>query len=182
MNSNVDNIIENILKAEGGYTNDPADAGGETNFGITVMTAKSNGYFGKMKDLPRETAKQIYLNQYWLAPKFDQVAMLSPVIAEELCDTGVNCGVPFAQKILQQALNLLNRQGTDYKDITEDGAIGSGTLAALASYLVKRGKDGETVMVRVLNIMQGARYIDITKARPTNETFFYGWILNRIRN
>lgn len=177
----IDEIIEGILRAEGGYSHDPADSGGETNFGITATTAKENGYYGSMKDLPKATAKQIYLNQYWLVPHFDRVATLSPATAEELCDTGVNCGVGFAKLILQQALNLLNRQEVDYKDIKEDGSIGPGTLAALASYLVKRGKEGEVVLVRMLNIMQGARYIEITKTYPKNEAFIYGWILNRVK-
>ncbi len=177
----IDAVIEGILAAEGGYANDPADLGGETMYGITINTAKANGYFGAMKDLPRSLAKQIYLNQYWLAPKFDQVAVLSPGVAEELCDTGVNCGVSFAQGILQSALNLLNRQESDYKDSAEDKSIGKGTLAALAAFLLKRGKEGELVLIRVLNIMQGARYIEITKTRPANETFFYGWVLNRVK-
>jgi lysozyme family protein len=177
----IDTIIDNILKAEGGYVNDPADSGGETNYGITVNTAKANGYYGPMKDLPKATARQIYLNQYWLEPHFDRVATLAPSVAEELCDTGVNCGVNFAQVILQSALNLLNRQEADYKDIKEDGNIGPGTLAALAAYLLKRGKEGEVVLVRLLNIMQGARYIEITKAYQKNETFIYGWIQNRIK-
>lgn len=174
-------IINGILKAEGGYVFDKDDAGGETNYGITAVVARANGYFGPMKDLPLSTAKQIYFNRYWFEPKFDKVETFSPKVAEELMDTGVNCGTNFAQKILQQALNLLNRGGKDYQDIAEDGAIGKGTLGGLASYLGKRGKEGEIVLVRTLNIMQGARYIDITKSRPQNETFFYGWVLNRIK-
>ncbi len=174
-------IIDGIIKAEGGYSNDPSDLGGETMYGITINTAKANGYYGAMKDLPLALARQIYLNQYWLTPKFDQVERLSASVAEELCDTSVNCGVAFAQGILQSALNLLNRQEADYKDIPEDKSIGPGTLSALAAYLLRRGKDGEVVLVRVLNIMQGARYIEITKTRPANETFFFGWILNRVK-
>ena len=30
-----DDIIEVVLKHEGGYVNDPNDLGGETNYGIT---------------------------------------------------------------------------------------------------------------------------------------------------
>ncbi len=177
----IDKVIEGILLAEGGYSNDANDAGGETMYGITIAVARANGYRGEIKDLPKDFAKQIYLNQYWLAPKFDKVALLSPATADELCDTGVNCGTHFAQGILQQALNLLNRQQADYKDIKEDSSIGSGTLAALAAFMTKRGKEGETVLVRTLNILQGGRYIEITKTRPANETFFYGWVLNRVK-
>ncbi len=176
----IEKVIDGILKAEGGYSNDKDDLGGETNFGITAVTARAAGYHGNMREMPVEVARQIYLNRYWLEPHFDQIAVLSPAIAEELCDTGVNCGVPFAKPLIQDALNLLNRQEADYKDLKVDGAIGKATLSALAAFLGKRGKDGEEVLVKVLNIMQGARYIEITRVRPANETFFYGWISNRV--
>lgn len=177
----VDDIIEGILKAEGGYTNDVNDAGGETNFGITATVAKANGYYGAMKDLPRATAKQIYLNKYWFEPKFDKVAVLSPAVAAELCDTGVNCGVSFAEGILQSSLNLLNRQQADYKDIPEDKQIGPSTLSALGSYMLRRGKDGETVLLRMLNVMQGSRYIELAKTKPNQEEFLFGWFMNRVK-
>lgn len=176
----IEQIITNIIKAEGGYVNDPADLGGETNFGITAVVARASGYHGSMKAMPESIARQIYLNQYWLEPKFDRIANLSPAVAEELCDTGVNCGVNFAKPLVQDALNLLNREGKDYADLKVDGNIGPATLAALAAFLAKRGKDGEAVLLKVLNIMQGARYIEITRTRPTNEAFFFGWIANRI--
>lgn len=177
----IDTIIDGIIAAEGGYVNDPNDAGGETKYGITATVAKANGYYGNMKDLPLEIARQIYKNKYWLEPKFDRVAILSPAVAEELCDTGVNCGISFAGGILQSALNLLNRQEADYKDIAEDKAIGPGSLNALATYLVKRGKDGELVLLRMLNVMQGSRYIELTKTKPSQEQFLFGWFLNRVK-
>ncbi|WP_394871991.1 putative peptidoglycan-binding domain-containing protein [Acinetobacter pittii] len=51
---------------------------------------------------------------------------------------------------------------------------------ALKTYLAKRGKEGEKVLVRVLNIMQGQRYIEICERNPKQEQFFYGWIANRV--
>ncbi|MCW1478679.1 putative peptidoglycan-binding domain-containing protein, partial [Acinetobacter baumannii] len=54
------------------------------------------------------------------------------------------------------------------------------TLRALKTYLAKRGKEGEKVLVRVLNIMQGQRYIEICERNPSQEQFFYGWIANRV--
>ena len=176
----IEAIVDDIIKAEGGYSNDSSDLGGETMYGITAVVARANGYHGKMRELPLSVARQIYKNKYWFEPKFDQLEILSPAVAAELCDTGVNCGVNFAKPLIQEALNLLNRDQKDYVDIKVDGAIGKNTLGALASFLGKRGKEGEAVLVKTLNIMQGARYIEITKTRPANENFFYGWIKNRV--
>ncbi len=176
----VKEIIDGIIAREGNYVNDANDLGGATKYGITEKVARANGYTGDMKDLPRDFAYAVYLKDYWTAPGFDQVAKLSPAVAEEMCDTGVNCGVATAKPMLQRALNLLNQQGKDFSDVDVDGAIGPGTLHALALYLAKRGGLGEQVLVKVLNILQGARYIDITEKREPNEEFFFGWISNRI--
>lgn len=177
----VDKYIDDLIKREGGYVNNPNDRGGATNYGITEAVARVNGWKGPMRDLPLDLAKQIYKQQYWINPRFDQVNTLSPLIAEELLDTGVNCGVAFAKPLLQRALNLLNNQGkAGFSDLEVDGVYGSETLGALKTYLSKRGKDGEKVMLKVLNIMQGQRYIEICERNPTQEQFFYGWISNRI--
>ncbi|EPW3446581.1 glycosyl hydrolase 108 family protein [Acinetobacter baumannii] len=177
----VDKYIDDLIKREGGYVNNPNDRGGATNYGITEAVARVNGWKGPMRDLPLDLAKQIYKQQYWINPRFDQVNTLSPLIAEELLDTGVNCGVAFAKPLLQRALNLLNNQGKGgWPDLAVDGIYGSATLGALKIFLTKRGKDGEKVMLKVLNIMQGQRYIEICERNPTQEQFFYGWINNRI--
>ncbi|MGX2528891.1 glycoside hydrolase family 108 protein [Acinetobacter baumannii] len=178
---NIEQYLVDLIKREGGYVNNPNDRGGATNYGITEAVAHANGYKGNMKDLPLETAKDIYRNQYWIAPRFDQVNSISPAVAEELLDTGVNCGTGFAKPLLQRALNLLNNQGkAGWPDLTVDGVYGPATLNGLKTYLAKRGKEGEKVLVRVLNIMQGQRYIEICERNPTQEQFFYGWINNRI--
>ena len=48
-----DQIIDEIIRKEGGYVNDPADSGGETNWGITVSRARQSGYNGDMRTMPR---------------------------------------------------------------------------------------------------------------------------------
>ncbi|MGQ1157776.1 glycoside hydrolase family 108 protein [Acinetobacter baumannii] len=177
----VDNYIDDLIKREGGYVNNPNDRGGATNYGITEAVARVNGWKGPMRDLPLDLAKQIYKQQYWINPRFDQVNTLSSLIAEELLDTGVNCGTGFAKPLLQRALNLLNNQGKGgWPDLTVDGIYGPATINALKTYLAKRGKEGEKVLLRVLNIMQGQRYIEICERNPTQEQFFYGWIANRV--
>jgi len=178
---NIEQYLEELIKREGGYVNNPADRGGATKYGITEAVARTNGFKGNMKDLPLDEAKAIYKKQYWTAPRFDQVNSISSAVAEELLDTGVNCGTGFAKPLLQRALNLLNNQGkAGFPDLVIDGVYGSTTLGALKTYLAKRGKDGEKVLVRVLNIMQGQRYIEICERNKSQEQFFYGWIANRV--
>jgi lysozyme family protein len=76
---------------------------------------------------------------------------------------------------------LLNNQGkAGFPDLVVDGVYGSTILAALKTYLAERSKGREKVLVRVLNIMQGQRYIEIGERNPMQEQFFYGWIANRI--
>jgi lysozyme family protein len=178
---NIDQYLDAIINREGGYVNHPSDHGLATKFGITEVVARSQGYQGDMRDLPLAVAKSIYKKQYWFEPQFDQINEISPAIAEELFDTGVNCGVNFAKPLLQRALNLLNKQGKDgWPNLTLDGQYGPLTFQALTTYLNKRHKDGEKVLLRVLNIMQGQHYIEITEKNPNYEDFFYGWILNRV--
>lgn len=176
----IEQIIDGIVDREGGYTNDSRDAGGETNFGITVRVARANGYTGKMIDLTRDKAEAIYRSEYVIRPGFAAIIPLSEKIAEELVDTGVNMGTGKASEFLQKALNALNNQGKDYPDIVEDGDVGPGTVRALKAYLAKRGKDGELVMLRILNGLQVARYVEIARMRSANEAFVFGWIRTRI--
>ncbi|EMR5820703.1 glycoside hydrolase family 108 protein [Acinetobacter baumannii] len=178
---NIEQYLDELIKREGGYVNNPADRGGATKYGITEAVARANGFKGNMRDLPLDVAKAIYRKNYWTAPRFDQVNAVSSAVAEELLDTGVNCGIGFAKPLLQRALNLLNNQGkAGYADLEVDGVYGSATLGALKTYLSKRGKEGEKVLVRVLNIMQGQRYIEICERNKSQEQFFYGWIANRV--
>lgn len=178
---NIETFLTELIKREGGYVNIPADRGGATKYGITESVARANGYKGNMKDLLESLAREIYRKQYWTQPRFDQVNLISPLVAEELLDTGVNCGVGFAKPTLQRALNLLNNQGKGgWSDLVVDGVYGPATLNALKIFLAKRGKDGEKTLLKVLNILQGNRYIEITERNPSQEQFFYGWISQRV--
>lgn len=178
---NIEQFLIELIKREGGYVNNPADRGGATRYGITEAVARQNGYNGQMKNFPDYLAREIYRKQYWISPRFNQVNEISPLIAEELLDTGVNCGTGFAKPTLQRALNLLNNQGKGgWPDLAVDGVYGPVTLAALKTLLVKRGKEGEKTLLKVLNILQGNRYIEICERNPSQEQFFFGWIANRV--
>lgn len=175
----IDEMINEIIRVEGGYVNDPADLGGETKYGITKAAARRYGYRGPMRDLPRDTAFQIYLDDYYLGPRFDWVAERSTAIAAEMTDTGVNMGQTWAVRFLQTALNAFNDRGAHYGDIVVDGYIGNRTMTALDAFIARRGTLGRRVLLSTIDSLQAARYIELSQARPANERFVFGWIANR---
>lgn len=181
MSDAFDEAVSELIGIEGDYSDDPADSGGKTRFGITEAVARRHGYTGPMRTLPAVTARAIYRADYWDAQNLDTVAMLSRRAAWELFDTGVNMGISQAGEFLQMSLNAFNRQATDYPDIEVDGEIGRQTLAALGAFLHRRGRDGETVLLRALNALQGAAYIELAEWRKKDERFVFGWFLQRVK-
>lgn len=109
-----DVAFANLLGNEGGYVNNPADPGGETNWGITKRVAERWGYKGDMKSLPQATAAGIAKACYWDPYQCDQLPV---AIAFQVMDAAYNGGHP--AQWLQQSLG-----------VTADGSIGAQTIAA----------------------------------------------------
>lgn len=173
----IDQMISDLIKVEGGYSDHPADKGGPTMYGVTQAVARANGWQGQMRDMTIAIAQNIYRKKYFSEPGFDSIYLLSPMIAEEMFDTGVNMGTSIPGPWLQRLLNVFN----DAKqDLVVDGKIGPATITALRLFLNKRGSDGETVMVRGLNCLQGTRYLELAEKREQNRAFIYGWLKNRV--
>lgn len=85
-------LIAFVLKHEGGYSNDPRDAGGETKFGIS-----KRAYPGlDIKNLTEDEAKEIYKRDYW--DKAGCNALKWP-LCFVVFDTAVNCGVGRATEL-----------------------------------------------------------------------------------
>ncbi|MES2987658.1 MAG: glycosyl hydrolase 108 family protein [Pseudomonadota bacterium] len=167
--------ISALIGREGGYSNHPADKGGPTRWGITEQVARAYGYKGDMQALPRDMAIEIYRQRYWLLPKLDKVADRYPLVARELFDIAVNMGQGVAVTFLQRCLNAFNDSAKHYADVGTDGLLGALSILALDNYRQRRGQEGGEVLLLAIRSLRGARYIDITEARPANEAFTYGW-------
>ncbi len=126
-----DKYIERILSHEGGYTNNPKDPGGATNWGITERVARANGYTGEMRAMPRQTAIDIYRKVYWAGPHID---LLPEGISFQVLDAAVNHGRTRAIQWLQTAVGA-----------TADGAIGPKTLERVRAYQSTIGTKGVTL-------------------------------------
>lgn len=174
-------IINGIIEIEGGYSDDPDDSGGETNYGITKKVAVENNYTGDMKLMPVEVAFKIYEDKYWEPLHLSTIEKMSTLVSEELADTGVNMGIDRAAKFLQRSLNVLNNRGTMFDDLIVDGKLGSMSIQALGEYLSSRGSEGEFVLVKMLNSLQGAFYVELSERREKDEKYIYGWFVNRVK-
>lgn len=171
---------QQLVVIEGGFVDDASDSGGATRYGITEAVARAHGYQGAMRDLPKPLARSIAKDAYWNVMRLDDVAARSLAVAEELFDTGYNMGVGRAGAFLQRSLNVLNREQRDYPDLKVDGVLGQMTVHALDRYIAGRGPQGERVLLRVLNALQGNGYVELAERRAKDEKYVYGWFLNRV--
>ena len=171
-------IAAGVFAVEGGYSNNPADPGGETNHGVTERVARDHGYDGPMRDLPKETAQQIYIGSYVEGPGFHRVVAISPAVGEKLVDAGVNAGTGRSARWFQQALNHLSRGGADFPLVAVDGQIGAQTLAAYRALEGKRGRvKACELVIKLLDAQQGTHYMSLNKP-----TFIVGWTDARLQN
>ena len=79
-------IIDKVLKHEGGYVNDPNDPGGETNYGISKRAYPNVD----IKNLTIDGAKEIYKKDYWDKTKVESVPERLRYIYFDMC---VNMGM-----------------------------------------------------------------------------------------
>jgi lysozyme family protein len=117
---NFDEAFQRVIGSEGGYSNDPADPGGATRYGIS-----KRAYPGEdIPSLTLERAKLLYRRDYWGAAGCDAVP---EQVRYPLFDMAVNQGVRAAIKALQHGVGE-----------TEDGILGPLTLQAAQSAPVWR--------------------------------------------
>lgn len=98
-----DRAIDFVLKWEGGYSDNPNDPGGETNYGISKRSYPQLD----IKNLTRDQAVTIYQRDYW---QRSGAANLPWPLNIVHFDSAVNCGVTQANAWLGQA----NGSAADY--------------------------------------------------------------------
>lgn len=144
-----------MLSYEGGWVNDPNDAGGETNFGISKRAYPALD----IKSLTIDDAKAIYKRDYWMAISADQ---LPENLAFAVFDTAVNMGVTSAIRLLQITLG-----------VEVDGKIGPKTISesfhqgdrGVTVFLLERAKRYMQIKdVTIWGSNWGERLVQLSKA------------------
>lgn len=156
-------IIPHIKKWEGGYSNNPYDAGGCTMMGITIGTFRN--WFGKNKtceDLKKITEEQwlkIFKYNYWDKIKGDYI--INQSLAKLCVDMCWMSGTITAIKKIQTALGL-----------KADGIVGPITLAALNS-------NPKEAFFTLWSMRKS--WLEAIARKGNNKIFLKGW-LNRLND
>lgn len=102
-------LYPHVLKVEGGFVNDPDDAGGPTKYGVAYNY--NQGYlknFGILKpaqvaNLTKDQALEIYFRKYWLPSQADEIPNARLALA--YFDHTINAGQGAADKLLAKLDN-----------------------------------------------------------------------------
>lgn len=153
------------LFAEGGYSDNPADSGGATDYGITQETwdayCDAQGLASSpVTGIPLSGAKAIYHGMYWQAGHCDQLPAKLGICHFDWC---VNHGVAGAAITLQTALG-----------VAEDGIIGPITLGTAERC------DVWPTVIKYLQLREDWYQQDV-RQNPSQIVFLDGW-RNRVDN
>jgi lysozyme family protein len=164
-------MLDDILRREGGFVDDPDDRGGATNHGITKVTLS---YYhqrfitvDEVKDLTPDLARKIYKERYYDSPKIEE---LPEEIRPFIFDASVNHGPGRAIRFVQSVCN-----GTSFSCLLEDGVVGKKTIAA-ANQAQEQLKD---CFLICLIEKRRCFYNQIVDKNPSQSKFLAGW-MNRI--
>lgn len=164
--------LDIILEHEGGYSNDPIDPGGATNFGITQhelsQIDKEFNLPNDVKNLSRDDASKYYKMKWWDNYHYELIDSIA--LSTKIFDMAVNMGASQAHKIAQKSC-----QYCGYSTLNIDGKMGPKTITALNEIsLHGREKD---LMDEIVS-EQKSFYEKLVQDHPQLHIFLKGW-LNR---
>jgi lysozyme family protein len=162
MQNNFQACLDEVLKLEGGWVDDPADPGGATNLGVTLNTWRTWVGVNKavtvadIKALTPADVAPLYQQVFWKGCAGEYLPAGADLATFDWC---VNSGVRRGNQGLQEALG-----------VSQDGLVGPETLKAAAAM-------GDKVLVNAICDKRAAFY----EAQPEGEKeeFLDGW-LNRV--
>jgi len=130
--------MESVLREEGGYVANPADPGGETNFGISKRAYPDED----IKNLTVERAKELYRRDYWTPMGLDASTFGDALV---LMDCAVNQGVSRAKAFRAEVsapfvVNFQARRALHYASLPTFQTFGKGWMRRLIRVAVEAGK------------------------------------------
>lgn len=166
MNNLFDQALAFTLVNEGGYTNNPADSGGPTNFGITqndlALWRGSPVGPDDVKNMQKSEASSIYFMHYWKPLGCEGMTQL-PIVTT-LFDSGVLYGIHTSAVTAQNSLKICG-----YSMIEVDGQMGTESVSALNVV------EAHSFLIAYTNALK-LRINSLIAKNPKNAVFLQGWI------
>lgn len=167
-----EDTIEYVLQFEGSeYTNDPADHGGETKFGVSKRAHPNVD----IKNLTKEQAIQIYRKDYWEPNKDIFTAFTSAVECYSIIARFFDCIVNIGRKntiiVIQRAFNALPIN--EDLILKEDGILGEITKKQI-EWTRERAYFSE--FETAFSCERAAYYRVLAAKDPSQEKFLKGWL------
>ena len=165
----VELLAPKILKWEGGFVNDPLDAGGATNKGVTIATWRACGYdkdgdgdidVDDMRLLTVADATMVLKRYYWDRWQADRIEnqSVADILVDWVWASGVH-GIKIPQRIL---------------GVTVDGKVGNQTIAAVNAA-------EPSVLFKQIWLARKDFLNGIVQRNPSQKRFIKGW-LNRLND
>lgn len=151
---------KDIIEIEGGYDNDPDDAGGETKYGISKRSYPNED----IKNLTVERAIEIYTRDWWNPLNLSSIQ--DQTTANLVFRFAVNSGKTTAVKMLQECLNTFV---PIIPSVAIDGVLGQRTLQAINNIRTIRLHD-------TFRVASCRYYLDLVNRKPSQKKYFQGWI------
>lgn len=164
----IEQMINDVLRREGDFVNNPADRGGPTKFGITQATLsrflEKAATVEDVRLLDIETARDIYELRYYRQPRIDK---LPEYIQPFVFDCAVNHGPRRAIRFVQ---TVCNEAG--FGPLAVDGFMGPKTKAvADACYATM----GEWMLLALIEERK-MFYATIVANDESQRVFLKGWL------
>jgi lysozyme family protein len=157
-------LIDRLFKREGGYSNDPDDAGGRTYHGISERAHPEAWQDGTVTP---DEEERIYDKDYLSGPGIDKIP--DPILREQVFDFGVNAGTHTAVSLLQRLVGA-----------KQDGMIGPDTLHRIAMFpsciLYGQFLPPITHLNLAYETARCDAYARLVKAKPSQAKFLVGWL------
>ncbi len=135
MEASYDDALARLFAHEGGYSHHPADPGGPTKYGITLVDyaafKRRKVTAADVKAMPLADAKVIYRNKYWNTLRCSE---LPAGLDYAMFDYGVNSGVGRAARVLRRLLSLPDSSAAAVNDAVI-AAVATRDSAALVAAL-----------------------------------------------
>ena len=172
------------LSWEGGETDDAADRGGFTKFGVSTafLTDIASTQAGRdvlermgvilpvnrntIRNLTESLAASLFRWQMWDALKLDLIPLRPAIV---IYDAAVNSGPKQSVRFAQRGYNACVAYG---QPLDTDGIMGPATRKAMQQ------ADTDKILMAMLD-QREQFFNDLVRAKPSQEVFLAGW-LNRV--